>query len=129
MTTRPGTDTFMWQHIIVAQQSGGPLGEITGLLVPLAIVFLIFWFLIIRPERKKQEKHQKFLDALKVGDEVVTTGGIVGTVTTVGDATVKIRIAKGTKIELLRSSIQGAREKLVAREAGEEVEEDEEDKD
>jgi preprotein translocase subunit YajC len=119
----------MWQHIIVAQQSGGPLGEITGLLVPLAIVFLIFWFLIIRPERKKQEKHQKFLDALKVGDEVVTTGGIVGTVTTVGDATVKIRIAKGTKIELLRSSIQGAREKLVAREAGEEVEEDEEDKD
>lgn len=119
----------MWHNIVLAQQPGGPLGEITGLLVPLAIVFLIFWFLIIRPERKKQEKHQKFLDALKVGDQVVTTGGIVGTVTAVDDATVKLRISKDAKIELLRSSIQGAKDTLVAKEAGEEPDEDEEDED
>ncbi|MGM0557340.1 MAG: preprotein translocase subunit YajC [Myxococcota bacterium] len=114
----------MFQHLILAQAPGGALGEITGLLVPLAIVFLIFWFLIIRPERKKQEKHQKFLDALKVGDQVVTTGGIVGKVVTVDEATIKLRIAKDTKIELLRSSIQGAKDNLVAQEKGEEVEED-----
>lgn len=119
----------MLHHFVIAQQAGGALGEITGLLVPLAIVFLIFWFLIIRPERKKQEKHQKFLDALKVGDEVVTTGGIVGTVTSVGDATAKLRIAKDAKIEVLRSSIQGSRENLVARETGADTEEDEKDTD
>jgi preprotein translocase subunit YajC len=120
----------MFQNFIIAQAPGGPLGEITGLLVPLAIVFLIFWFLIIRPERKKQEKHQKFLDGLKVGDQVVTTGGIVGKVTSVGDATVKLRISKDAKIELLRSSIQGAKDSLVAQEKGEEPEDDaDQDKD
>ena len=120
----------MWQSLIIAQQApSGPLGEITGLLVPLAIVFLIFWFLIIRPEKKKQEKHQKFLDALKVGDEVVTTGGIVGKVVSVDDATVKVRVAKDTKMQVLRSSIQGSKDQLVAEEKGEEVEEDEEDND
>lgn len=117
----------MWQNIIIAQQPSGPLGEITGLLVPLAIVFLIFWFLIIRPERKKQEKHQKFLDALKVGDDVVTSGGIVGTVTSVDDATVKVRVSKDTKMEVLRSSIQGSKDQLIARETGEEKEDDEEE--
>lgn len=117
----------MWQNIIIAQQQGGAFGEITGLLVPLAIVFLIFWFLIIRPERKKQEKHQTFLDALKVGDDIVTTGGLIGTVTSVGDATVKVRIAKNTKIEILRSSIQGAKERLVAQEAGADVEDEKKD--
>ena len=75
--------------------------------VPFAIVLGIFYFIILLPMKKKQQKVQQFLDALKVNDRVVTTGGIYGQVTRVGEQSVQIQIADKVRIEVAKASIGG----------------------
>jgi len=76
-------------------------------LVPFGIVLAIFYFIILLPMKKKQQKVQQFLDALKVNDRVVTTGGIYGQVTRVGEQSVQIQIADKVRIEVAKASIGG----------------------
>jgi preprotein translocase subunit YajC len=76
-------------------------------LIPIALVFAIFYFIILLPTKRRQKKLQEFLDALKVGDRVVTTGGIYGTVTKVDGTTVQLQIADKVRIELSRNAIVG----------------------
>ena len=76
-------------------------------LIPIALVFAIFYFIILLPTKKKQKKLEEFLAGLKVGDKVMTTGGIYGSVTRVGDETVQLQIANNVKIEVARASIGG----------------------
>ena len=64
-----------------------------------------FWFLIIAPQRKKQKKHQQMLTELTTGDEIITSGGIYGTITNVKDDRFVVKIADNTKIELTKGSI------------------------
>lgn len=73
--------------------------------VPLVLVFVIFYFLLIAPQRKKQKLHAKMLAELKSGDRVVTAGGLCGTVVGVTDTTVQLRIADQVKVEVTRHSI------------------------
>jgi preprotein translocase subunit YajC len=75
--------------------------------IPFAIVLGIFYFVILLPMRRKQQKVQQFLDALKVGDRVVTTGGIYGQVTRLGDQSVQLQIAEKIRIEVAKASIGG----------------------
>ncbi len=74
-------------------------------LIILAIWVFIFYFLIIRPNKKKQKEQKELYDALKEGVEVVTAGGIKGTVAFVGEDYVEVRVDKGVKITFLKSSI------------------------
>ena len=76
-------------------------------LVPFVIVLGIFYFIILLPMKKKQQKVQQFLDSLKVNDLVVTTGGIYGQVTRVGEQRIQIQIADKVRIEVARSAIGG----------------------
>src|SRR5437667_559055 len=76
-------------------------------LVPFALVLAIFYFIILLPMKRKQQKVQAFLDALKVGDRVVTTGGIYGLVTKLNDQSVQIQIADKVRIEVSRAAIGG----------------------
>jgi preprotein translocase subunit YajC len=76
-------------------------------LIPIALVFAIFYFIILLPTKQKQKKLQAFLDALKVGDRVVTSGGIYGAVTKVNGNTVQLQIADKVRIELAKSAIVG----------------------
>src|SRR5213592_585556 len=76
-------------------------------LVPFALVFAIFYFVILLPMKRKQQKVQAFLDALKVGDRVVTTGGIYGQVTRLGDQSVQLQIADKVRIEVAKAAIGG----------------------
>jgi preprotein translocase subunit YajC len=76
-------------------------------LIPIALVFAIFYFIILLPTKQKQKKLQAFLDALKVGDRVVTTGGIYGSVTKVNGNTVQLQIADKVRIELAKNAIVG----------------------
>ena len=71
----------------------------------IGLMFAGFWFLIIAPQRKKQKAHTKMLEALRSGDEVLTSGGIYGTITNVKDDRFVLRIADNTKIEVSRPSI------------------------
>ena len=77
-------------------------------LVPLILVFLIMYFLLIRPQQKKLKEHQAMVAALRRGDQVVTSGGIVGRVTRVKDTDneVEVEIAPGINVRVVRSTIQ-----------------------
>jgi preprotein translocase subunit YajC len=73
--------------------------------LPLVAIIAIFYFLIIRPQNKKQKETQKMLSALKKGDKVVTIGGIHGTIQTVRENSVIVRVDENTKLEFSRSAI------------------------
>ncbi len=85
---------------------GGGAGAGLGFLIPLALMFAIFYFILIRPQQKKQRDHQSMLKALKTGDQIVTAGGIYGTIIDIDEHKVKIKIADNVKIELARPSVQ-----------------------
>src|SRR5438128_11198412 len=76
-------------------------------LVPFALVLGIFYFIILLPMKRKQQKVQAFLDNLKVGDRVITTGGIHGQVTRLGGDTVQLQIADNVRIDVARAAIGG----------------------
>ena len=73
--------------------------------LPLILIFLVFYFLLIRPQQKKQKEHRQMIDALAVGTEVVTGGGVLGKVTDLGDQFVTVEIADGVKVKIQRHSI------------------------
>src|SRR5205809_8051239 len=76
-------------------------------LVPFVLVLGIFYFIILLPTKRKQQKVQAFLDALKVNDKVVTTGGIYGQITRLTDQRVQLQIADKVRIEVSRAAIGG----------------------
>jgi len=76
-------------------------------LVPFVLVLGIFYFIILLPMKRKQQKVQEFLDSLKVNDKVVTTGGIYGLITRLDDHKVQLQIADKVRIDVARASIGG----------------------
>lgn len=84
-------------------EGGGPWLQ----LVPFVLVLGIFYFIILMPMRRKQQKVQAFLRSLKIGDRVITTGGIYGQVTRLGDDSIQLQIADKIRIEVARASIGG----------------------
>ncbi len=83
------------------QQGGGAL---IGLW-PIILIFVIFYFLLIRPQQKRQKEHQRMLESLKKGDRVVTSGGIYGTVVGVKDNIIVLKIADNVKVEFAKSAV------------------------
>jgi preprotein translocase subunit YajC len=87
-----------------------PTGEQPSLwvqLIPFVAVLAIFYFVILLPMKRRQKKVQAFLDSLKVGDRVVTTGGMFGVITRLNDRTVQLQIADKVKVEFSRAAIAG----------------------
>ena len=74
-------------------------------LMPIIIIFIIFYFLLIRPQKKAQEDHKQMLSGLKKNDEVVTSGGIHGTITNVKDHSVVVKIDDNVKVEVDKASV------------------------
>jgi len=81
--------------------------SVLTLLLPWVLIFAIFYFVILLPMKRRQKKVQQFLDALKVGDRVITTSGIYGTITRITDRSVKVQIADKVHIELSKAAIAG----------------------
>ena len=78
-----------------------------GFLVPMLLVFGVFYLLLIRPQQKKQRELQSTIAQLKAGDKVVTTGGIIGVITAVRDTSFLIRSAEKTILEIARTAVAG----------------------
>ncbi|HTP04691.1 MAG TPA: preprotein translocase subunit YajC [Nitrospirota bacterium] len=82
------------------QGGGGASG-----LIMMVVIFAIFYFILIRPQQKKMKEHKKMVEELKKGDEIITSGGIYGTVESVTPDTLTVKIAEGTKVKVTRSSV------------------------
>jgi preprotein translocase subunit YajC len=78
---------------------GGPAGLITSL-VPLILIFVIFYFLLIRPQQKRAKEHKNMIDNLKKGDKIITSGGIYGVIEAVGTNTITIKVAENTRVKV-----------------------------
>ena len=90
-------------HFLISQSSGQG-NPIMGLL-PLVLIFVVFYFLLILPQQRKQKKHRQLLTELQKGDRVVTSSGIRGTIANVKDDTITLLIADGVKIELEKGHV------------------------
>lgn len=100
---------------VLAQTPQPSTGDmLVQMVVPFALIFLVFYFLMWRPQGKQRAKHETFLKNLSTGDKVVTVGGIIGTIKSVDEKTVTLEVAKGTKMRVMRNRIKGSEEAMVS---------------
>lgn len=92
--------------VLMAPGEGG--SPAMALIVQLALIFLIFYWLLIRPQRKERERHEALVTGLKKGDRVATAGGIIGTIVHVAKDRVTVKTAENTRLEVERGKISRA---------------------
>ena len=97
------SDGVAWAQTAAGAPQGGP-GLLVSL-IPFVLIFLIFYFLLIRPQKQRSTQHKAMLDALKKGDKVITSGGLWGTITNLGKETVALQIADTVKVKVERSHV------------------------
>jgi len=93
--------------ILIAMGQAGQSGSILVQILPLALMLLIFYVLVLMPVRRRQKKVQQFQSALKVGDKVITTGGIYGEIARADGDAVQLQVADKVRISVARASIGG----------------------
>jgi preprotein translocase subunit YajC len=88
-----------------AAAAGGDMQSSLMSMLPLVLMFVVLYFVMIRPQMKKQKEHKAMIDALAKGDEVVTAGGVLGKVSKVGESYVGLEVANGVEIQVQRSAV------------------------
>ena len=96
-----------WLISTAAAQAQGATGQPNAIMsfLPLILIFVVFYFLLIRPQTKRAKEHKAMISALEVGAEVVTNGGILGKVTEIGDQILTIEIAPGVQVKAQRHTV------------------------
>jgi preprotein translocase subunit YajC len=87
-----------------AASSDSPMGSLTSLL-PLVLMFVVLYFVMIRPQMKRQKEHKSMIEALAKGDEVVIAGGVLGKVSKLGESYMHVEVANGVELQVQRSSV------------------------
>jgi preprotein translocase subunit YajC len=90
---------------MMGPQAGGQQGNPLGMLMPMVIIFAIFYFMMIRPQQRKDKERRKMIDELKSGDRILFSGGIIGTVTNIKDQILSVKIAENVKVEISRGAV------------------------
>ena len=88
-----------------AAAAGGDMQSTLMSMLPLLLMFAVLYFVMIRPQMKKQKEHRSMIDALAKGDEVVTAGGLLGKVSKIGDTYIGIELTAGVEVQLQRSAV------------------------
>ncbi len=88
-----------------AHAQGAAQGDAFGFLLPMIVIFVAFYFLLIRPQQKRQKAHTSLISALSTGDEVVTAGGILAKVTAVSEHYATLQIADGVEVKVQKSTV------------------------
>ena len=92
--------------VLLVGQSGSGSGGLFGLLLPLVLIGLVFYFFIYRPQQKREQEHQDMVDNLEQGDKIVTIGGIHGTIQRIDEDSVLAQVSsKGTKLRIDKQAI------------------------
>jgi preprotein translocase subunit YajC len=94
-------------HLVAMGTPAGGAPNAWVQLLPFVLVVGIFYFIILLPMKRRQQKVQAFLAALKVGDRIVTSGGLYGTITRIGDQSVQVQVADKVRVELSRNAVVG----------------------
>ncbi len=109
-------------HLFLAQAPAAPVaspgglgGGLGGFLVPMTLIFVMMYFVMIRPQKKRQTEQLRLINSLKTGDRVVTSAGIHGLISNVKDATVIVKVADNVKIEMEKSAISTVFKSEVAK--------------
>ena len=97
------SDAFA-QAAPAAAGAESPLSAFTSML-PLVLMFVVLYFVMIRPQMKKQKEHRAMIEALAKGDEVVTAGGLLGKVAKLGDSNLGLEVANGVEVQIQRSAV------------------------
>ena len=87
-----------------AAAEAGLMGSLTSML-PLVLMFVVLYFIMIRPQMKRQKEHRAMIDALAKGDEVVTAGGMLGKVASISDSHISVQVANGVEVQMQRSAV------------------------
>jgi preprotein translocase subunit YajC len=95
----------MTSTLLLAAAAASPGASFFVQTIPLVLIFIIFWFLLIRPQQKRMKEHQAQIQAVKKGDRVVTGGGLIGKVTKVGDTEVEVELAQGVRVQVVKSTL------------------------
>ena len=88
-----------------AAAAGGDMQSTLMSMLPLLLMFAVLYFVMIRPQMKKQKEHRAMIDALAKGDEVVTAGGLLGKVSKIGDAYLSVELASGVEVQMQRQAV------------------------
>ena len=113
-----------------AQGVGGGGADALIQFLPLILIFVVFYFLLIRPQQKKQKEHKSMLENLRRGDKIVTMGGLVGTITKViNDKELTVEIAEGTRVRLMRDFVGNVVSKTEPVESSSDSKSDDKDRD
>ena len=86
---------------------GGDTMALINSLWPFVLMGGIFYFMLYKPQKKEQQKRQDLLNSLKEGDEIITIGGIYGTITAISEKRAKVKVAEGVEIEMARNAVSG----------------------
>lgn len=86
--------------------AAAPQASVASTLIQLALIFIVFYFILIRPQQKKISQHQAMLEAIKKGDKIITGGGIYGTVTKADGIKLEVKIAEGLTITVNRATVR-----------------------
>ncbi|MEY4977305.1 MAG: hypothetical protein RIQ97_2500 [Pseudomonadota bacterium] len=88
-----------------AAAAGGDMQSTLMSMLPLLLMFAVLYFVMIRPQMKKQKEHRAMIDALAKGDEIVTAGGLLGKVSKIGDAYIGVELATGVEVQMQRQAV------------------------
>jgi preprotein translocase subunit YajC len=88
-----------------AAAGGGDIGSSLMSMLPLLLMFVVLYFVMIRPQMKRQKEHKAMIEALAKGDEVATVGGLLGKISRIGDTTLGLELASGVEVHLQRSAV------------------------
>jgi preprotein translocase subunit YajC len=102
--THPGAAVFI-SSAFAQTAAGGDMQSSLMSMLPLVLMFVVLYFVMIRPQMKRQKEHRSMIEALAKGDEVATSGGVIGKVTKLGDVYLGVEIAAGVEVQVLRSAV------------------------
>lgn len=108
-------DLISAAHAMGTPAEGGGPGNTFLSMLPIVLMFVVLWLLILRPQQKRQKAHQRLIDELEKGDEIVTSGGIHGSVVNLKDDVIVVKIAENVKVELSRSAVARVKNKEAAK--------------
>jgi len=96
---------FLISNALAQSTGGAGPGSPLGSIIPLILIFVVFYFLLIRPQQKRAKEHKQMVSTLAKGDEVVTNGGLMGQVKKVADSFLELEVAEGTVLKIQRQAI------------------------